>query len=213
VTPFNEPAPRRVVIAHTDIMMRKLAELALQEANDTLEQRVAERTAELQEEKGRIEAILDNSFDGIVLVNGALHIQRTNRAFDRLFLYDLLASPQKSLLDLIDADNRERVRAIMHSVVNEQTDLQFESYALRSDDSIFEAEISVGYVTGDGLVCTIRDITERNRTQAALAEERNLLRTVIDAVPEYIYMKDMKHRFVLSNMAHTLARGEAHPTR
>jgi hypothetical protein len=39
VTPFAEPIPRRVVVAHTDISQRKFAEKARLEANATLEKR------------------------------------------------------------------------------------------------------------------------------------------------------------------------------
>ena len=35
------------------------------------------------------------------------------------------------------------------------------------------------------------------QAEAALAEERNLLRTVIDTLPEYIYAKDAQGRFIL----------------
>lgn len=52
-----------------------------------------------------------------------------------------------------------------------------------------------------------QDITERKHTENALAEERNLLHTLIDAVPDYIYVKDKEHRFILSNFAHAKARG------
>lgn len=38
----------------------------------------------------------------------------------------------------------------------------------------------------------------------ALAEERNLLRTLIDAMPDVIYVKDTDHRFVLRNHAQGL---------
>jgi PAS domain S-box-containing protein len=34
-----------------------------------------------------------------------------------------------------------------------------------------------------------------------LAEERHLLRTLIDALPDLIYIKDTQHRFVLANLA------------
>jgi PAS domain S-box-containing protein len=44
-----------------------------------------------------------------------------------------------------------------------------------------------------------------------LAEERNLLRTVIDAVPDYIYVKDTQHRMMLNNLAHVRATGMSSP--
>lgn len=53
-----------------------------------------------------------------------------------------------------------------------------------------------------GIVVTMNDITDRVQTEKRLFEERNLLRTVIEAVPEYIYTKDREGRYLLSNAAH-----------
>ncbi len=49
------------------------------------------------------------------------------------------------------------------------------------------------------------EITERSHAEHALAEERNLLRTLIDNLPDYIFIKDRQGRFVVSNDAHTHA--------
>lgn len=51
------------------------------------------------------------------------------------------------------------------------------------------------------IVGIVRDVTERTRSQQTIAEERNLLRTLIDAIPDYIYVKDRQHRILLSNAA------------
>ncbi len=48
----------------------------------------------------------------------------------------------------------------------------------------------------------LRDITEIERANQALARERNLLRTVVDAMPDPIFVKDDKCRMVLNNAAH-----------
>jgi len=47
-----------------------------------------------------------------------------------------------------------------------------------------------------------QEIATRLRAEEALASERNLLRTLIDNLPDYIYTKDTSARFVLSNQAH-----------
>jgi two-component system, sensor histidine kinase and response regulator len=55
------------------------------------------------------------------------------------------------------------------------------------------------------------DITERKRAEERLAEERNLLRTLIDSLPHYVYIKDTEGRFVLDNIADARAMGASSP--
>ena len=52
-----------------------------------------------------------------------------------------------------------------------------------------------------GIIGIFWDITDRKKTEIELAEERNLLRTLIDIVPGYIYVKDRESRFLLANKA------------
>jgi PAS domain S-box-containing protein len=54
-------------------------------------------------------------------------------------------------------------------------------------------------------------ITERRRAEEALAEERNLLRTVIDKLPDLIYVKDSESRYFVSNTAHLRFLGATMP--
>ncbi len=46
------------------------------------------------------------------------------------------------------------------------------------------------------------EVTERKRSEAALATERNLLRALMDYLPDYIYVKDTQSRFITANAAH-----------
>ena len=48
----------------------------------------------------------------------------------------------------------------------------------------------------------IRDINQRKKSEEQLFGERNLLRTVIDNLPDYIYAKDTKSNYIISNLAH-----------
>jgi len=57
----------------------------------------------------------------------------------------------------------------------------------------------------------IWDITERKRAEKELEEERNVLRTVINNVPDYIYVKDNEGRYVMSNNAHVSFLGAVKP--
>jgi PAS domain S-box-containing protein len=51
------------------------------------------------------------------------------------------------------------------------------------------------------VLVSIIDITERKQAEQALTEERNLLRTLIDNLPDCIFVKDNESRFIIGNTA------------
>jgi PAS domain S-box-containing protein len=56
-----------------------------------------------------------------------------------------------------------------------------------------------------------REITAIKEMELALAAERNLLRSVIDNLPDSIFLKDRKGRYVLDNAAHWRSLGASGP--
>jgi PAS domain S-box-containing protein len=68
--------------------------------------------------------------------------------------------------------------------------------------ALYDDEGAVEYI-----VCTGVDITERQQVEAALAKERNLLRTLMDNLPDSIFVKDVEGRFITANVAHLKACG------
>lgn len=59
----------------------------------------------------------------------------------------------------------------------------------------------------DMLQRVIRHALERHRSQAILTAERQRLRILIDALPDYIYFKDAAGHFMINNAAHLHALG------
>jgi PAS domain S-box-containing protein len=55
------------------------------------------------------------------------------------------------------------------------------------------------------------EIEERKRAAERLADERNLLHTLIDALPDLVYVKDREGRYVLNNTAHLKFLGASAP--
>jgi PAS domain S-box-containing protein len=62
-----------------------------------------------------------------------------------------------------------------------------------------------------GIIEVCRDITERKQAEETLAQERNLLRTLIDNLPDCIYVKDAQSRFMAANLATAMIMGAASP--
>lgn len=71
---------------------------------------------------------------------------------------------------------------------------------------------------GDGLTQTrrvtgiVQDITERKEAQQALLIERNLLRTLIDTLPDLVIIKDLETRYTVCNVATLKLLGVARET-
>ncbi len=59
------------------------------------------------------------------------------------------------------------------------------------------------------LACFIilRDVAARRQAEEALAIEHNLLSSIIDTIPDHIYVKDLDGRFILDNVAHRELHG------
>lgn len=95
-----------------------------------------------------------------------------------------------------------RIRQLTRSLQQGNVQLQATQAALRQANAELEqrvAERTTELVTANAdLQAQIR---ERQRAESALLNERNLLRTLIDHLPDCIYVKDRQSRFVLANQA------------
>ncbi|MFN8375579.1 MAG: PAS domain S-box protein [Anaerolineae bacterium] len=186
----------------TDVTEKEHAKAALQEAHDLLEQRVIERTTELEKSNNRLEAIFNHSGDAIVLLDVTHGIQQANYAFDAIFNLSDKQYIGVALTHYLHPQDTDRVAAIIQQVAHTHQGQRIETRIQQPDASIIDLEINIAPVNRshhavNSLVCIIRDVTERKQAERAIAEERNLLRTVIDTVPDYIYVKDNHHRIVL----------------
>jgi two-component system, cell cycle sensor histidine kinase and response regulator CckA len=97
---------------------------------------------------------------------------------------------------------------------NNMAQCRWERTHCRKDGSTFPVEIMVRHFsTGeiDVRVAFVRDITERKRADQALQQERNLLRTLIDNIPDYIFVRDTSNRFILANKSIARLMGVPQP--
>jgi PAS domain S-box-containing protein len=150
----------------------------------------------------------------IVTVNNEGDILEINEGFARLMGYSHDEAVGHSVREL----------NLWHDRVHLHKSLKL----LEQDGNITNLEIAVRHKSGELISCLMsaelidiedslhaviimRDISERKRMEEALVRERLLLRTVIDTLPDYIYLKDTEHRCLVSNAANARVLGATSP--
>lgn len=86
--------------------------------------------------------------------------------------------------------------------------VQYFNYQLEEVIGLRDYEARLVPAGNDEIVSIARDVTEQKQAQRALAEESRLLQTLIDAIPEAIYVKDRQHRLLRANIAMQGIHGE-----
>jgi PAS domain S-box-containing protein len=185
--------------------------LALSQANKALRTQIIQRQEaedKLREERALLRTLIDHIPDNVfvkdrqgrtLLVNQAGLAGMGLSANDVLYKTNLELYPDNELIRLY----HEREITMMD---NNDTLINREDLFINSKGEkrwILVTKVPIHNSQGEviGLVGVNRDITELKQAQAQLAEERNLLRSLLDTIPDAIYVKDTAHRFVLANPA------------
>ncbi|MFA9392832.1 MAG: PAS domain S-box protein [Prolixibacteraceae bacterium] len=163
-----------------------------------------------------LEATLNSIHNGILVVDHQGNVLKTNAKFAELWKIpnDILASGNdKMLIDyiveqLLDRDGfLSSITGLYHEPLVDSLDLiHFE------DGKIFERISKPFFIKGipNGRVWSFLDITTRKQFEDTLSNERLLLRTVIDNIPDSIYCKDLDSRKTLVNQAELNYMGVQH---
>ena len=88
--------------------------------------------------------------------------------------------------------------------VRDRIDTELEMTTKNGSVIIIQLEGRIGHTTSGKfkqIHCVLSDITERRKAEKVIADERILLRTLIDNIPDAIYVKDVMGRKLISNKA------------
>lgn len=207
-----DDAHLRVLMAYAERAAAALENIYLyEEVNEHalhLEQRVKDRTAELENANNRIEAIFNHSADGIVLLDIHEGIQHANHAFEQMF--DLTEKPYRGLrlTDFIDPDYQDQVKSTIETISISHKTHRLELRAQRHANYFFDVEISISPVNRSqesvkNLVCIIRDVTERKKAEDELRRNQADLESVINSSNIAFALLDIKGNIrILNNLAY-----------
>ena len=150
---------------------------SLSEANEALEERVRERTAEIERSNAQMAALHQSSLDCVLVLDDQWRIGEFNAAAERAFRCNRNNAFGRSIAQFVAfaGENRGEIN-IAHR--GHFLGRQIEVLARRPDGSTFSAEMAITAAEFDGpalYIVFLRDISERKRAQAERDELNNRL--------------------------------------
>jgi len=192
-----------------EIALRASVEGALREIHGTLETRVKQRTAELEDSEARHRAILNTSFDGIVVIDESGQIVEVNPAAEKMFGIRLAESASRDMCELIipprlrDA-HRKGLARLVDGERGPDSGTRKATTAMRSDGTEFPAELSIAPLPTPGanlFVGYVRDISDRVRAEELLRSQSELMQTIATHAAEPLFLIDAENRITFANPA------------
>jgi PAS domain S-box-containing protein len=167
---------------------------------------------EARHARTRLLAAIEASPDSMMITNIKGVILDANQAALRLWgAKEEEELTGKNALDLISPDLKESAKASMEEALRTgSTTTEYEVSTKQGESIPMEAKLSLVHNEQGsplGLITMSRDITERRKATEELDQQRQRLRTLIDSMPDFIYIKDAQSRFITTNKAHLQALG------
>jgi len=173
---------------------------------DITERKQAENA--LRDSQAQVTGIFNSAMDAILTVDEDQKIIIFNPSAEQMFgcpaSEAIGQTLDRFLPEYVRKDHRGYLRGFGQSISSKRS-MQTPALAvtcLRANGQAFASEVSISQLELGGrrlYTAIVRDITERKRVEDALRQERILLRTVIDNLPDAIYTKDSGGRKTLTN--------------
>jgi PAS domain S-box-containing protein len=219
VSPLRERrkgAPSPALIVLHDVTERKRSEEEIRQLNETLENRVVERTAQLEaavseiaqsermlrESEERFRSLVRNASDLIIVLDAAANILYESPAVERVLGYRPEERVGNKAFDLLHPDDVAQVRSKFARLLQAPDERLSVEYRVRDRAGRWRHFEAIGAnLLSDpavqGIVVNSREITERKRAEAALREGEERYRAVVEQAAEGILLVDVDSKRIL----------------
>ncbi len=178
----------------------------LQKAYSELEERVAERTAELSQQLHLMQQLIEAIPGPVYYKDAQLRYLGCNSAFEAFTGLPASQVIGKSPLDVYPKEWADQYIAADQKLLDEQGTQIYESLVRYASGEVRDVMFHKAIFTRPdgrvgGMVGLMLDITERKSAEASVRKNRQLLQDIIDNSTALIYVKDLEGRFLLINRA------------
>ena len=176
---------------------------------DDTQRRLAEK--KLHSQKGYAEQLIDIAPEAIVILDLEDRVIRVNEEFCRLFQYSEAACIGRRMEELIVPDQLKAESLSLSSRAMGGDCFEVESQRRRKDGTLVDVSILAKPIATENdepaIYVIYRDISKRKSTQEALKRSEERHRTVLEAAPDPVIVRDMASRVIYLNPAFTRVFG------
>lgn len=194
-----------VLTVTRNIERSKRIEDDLLELNQSLERRIAERTAELRESEERFKALFEHSPVGMSRVDWSGHFLQVNSSFARTIGYTREELEQMSYWDITPAEYADDEQRILETVQTQGTFGPFEKEYIHRDGHRVPIMISGMLIEREGeryeLWGITQDMTVLKQAEQALRESEKKFRTLFQESSQGVMLHDENTNFSEVNPA------------
>jgi PAS domain S-box-containing protein len=150
--------------------------------------------SERREREQRLQTLataIDETMDGVGILDDEGTYEYVNEAHANMYGYDdpsdLVSEPWETLYDEAET---ARFETEVLPALREEGAWRGEATGVRRDGSRFVQDLSLTSLADGGIVCVVRDISDRIERRRKLREERRFIDSVMDALPDAFYVLD-----------------------
>ncbi|HET7624252.1 MAG TPA: PAS domain S-box protein, partial [Verrucomicrobiae bacterium] len=180
-----------------------------------LRRKVREKTTGLRESESKFRSLVEKSLVGVYIIQNEKFVYVNPRLAEMLgYTTDEMLSLKVD--DVVFSEDRELVRdQFRRRLSGEVATVRYHFRVTRKDSLRLDLEV-LGNITefngAQAILGTAMDITERKRAEEELFESRQMLRTVLDTIPQRVFWKNRDLRFAGCNKSFAQDHGLSDPS-
>ena len=148
----------------------------------------------------RYKTILDQSLDVICTIDKNGCFVHINEACYEMWGYKPGELHGKPYIKFVVKEDWETTVVATQEIMSGEDKTNFSNRYIKKDGSTVPMVWSARWVEEEQLIyCIAKNASEMNAVRNKLEEERNILRAIIDNIPDYIFAVDKDHKAILAN--------------